>query len=61
MHPAFHQELARSRQAEMLKEVRLAHLAAQAKAANPRPSLFEKLSARMPQRRIHRPVFGIAR
>jgi hypothetical protein len=61
MHPAFHQELARSRQADMLKEARLAHLAAESRAANPRLGLLEKLSARMPQRRLHRPVFGLAR
>jgi hypothetical protein len=61
MHPAFHQELARSRQADMLNEARLAHLAAEAKAANPqRSSLFEKLSSRMPPRRI-RPVLGLVR
>jgi hypothetical protein len=61
MHPAFHQEIARIRQADMLEEARLAHLASQARAANPRPSLLEKLSARMPQRRVQRPVFGLAR
>ena len=60
MHPAFHQELARSRQADMLKEAKVAHLAAQAKAANPQPSLLEKFSSRMPIRRI-RPVLGLAR
>ena len=60
MHPTFHQELAHSRQADMLKEARLAHLASQARAANPQPSLLEKLSARMPQRRIRRPVLGLA-
>jgi hypothetical protein len=60
MHPAFHQELARSRQADMLEEARLAHLAADVKAANPQPSLFVKLSSRMSPRRI-RPVLGLAR
>ena len=61
MHPAFHQELARSRQAEMLREARLDRLAAEYKAANPQPSLLERLSARLPQHRLHRPVFGLAR
>jgi hypothetical protein len=60
MHPLFHQEIARSRQADLLKEARLAHLATQARAANPRPSLFEKLSARLPQRRAIRRLLGLA-
>jgi hypothetical protein len=61
MHPAFHQELARSRQAELLEEARRYHLGAQAKAANPQPSLFEQLVGRLPRRRLHRPVLGLAR
>jgi hypothetical protein len=61
MYPAFHQELVRSRQAELLREARLHQLAAEYKAANPQPSLLEKLSARLPERRLHRPSFGLAR
>jgi hypothetical protein len=61
MHPAFHQELAHSRQAELLKEAHFARLAAEYKAANPQPSLLEKLLARLPERRLHRPVSGLAR
>jgi hypothetical protein len=64
MHPAFHQEIARSRQAEMLKEARLAHLAREARIANPRPGLIERLASRIPHRRrlrAHRPVLGLGR
>jgi hypothetical protein len=61
MHPAFHQELARSRQAELLREARLHHLAAEYEVASPSPSLLEKLAARLPERRLHRPSFGLAR
>jgi hypothetical protein len=60
MHPMFHQELARSRQADLLNEARLAHLATQAKAANPQPSPLEKLTARFPQHRAIRRVLGLA-
>ena len=36
-------------------------IAAEYKAANPQPSLLEKLFARLPERRLHRPSFGLAR
>jgi hypothetical protein len=60
MHPLFHQEIARSRQADLLNEARLAHLATQARAAEPQPGPREKLSARFPQRRAIRRVLGLA-
>jgi hypothetical protein len=60
MHPMFHQELARSRQADLLSEARRDHLAAQWKAANPQPSPLEKLSARFSQRSAVRRVLGLA-
>ena len=60
MHPMFHQEIARSRQADLLNEARLAHLAAQARAANPQPSPLAKLYARFPNRRALRRVLGLA-
>ena len=61
MHPAFHQEIARSRQADMLREAKAYHLAQQAHAANPQPNLFQKLAGRLPQARLHRrPALGLA-
>ncbi len=60
MHPMFHQELTRSRQADLLNEARRNHLAAQWKAANPQPSTLERLSARFSQRRVARRVPGLA-
>ncbi|HEY2935975.1 MAG TPA: hypothetical protein VGJ25_05205 [Gaiellaceae bacterium] len=60
MHPAFHQEIARSRQADLLREAQMAHLAAQF----PRRSFRETLSglaAHLPQRgrRSTEPALGI--
>jgi len=61
MHPAFHQEIARSRQADLLEEARIAHIAAEVKAANPQPGVLARLATRLPHRRLHRPVLGLAR
>ena len=62
MHPAFHQEIARSRQADLLREARMAHLAAEVKAEKTEPGMLEKLAGRLPhRRRLHAPAFGLAR
>ena len=60
MHPAFHQEIARSRQADLLREAQMAHLAAQFPRRGLRDTL-SGLAARLPQRerRSHEPALGI--
>ncbi len=60
MHPMHYGEIARSRQAHMLEEARLARLALEAKAASPQPSRLEKLYGRFLQRRTRRPAVGLA-
>ena len=45
MHPAFHEEIARSRQADFLREARVAALAAEARQNRDGPSWGERLSA----------------
>jgi hypothetical protein len=49
MHPAFHQEIARSRQADLLREAQMARLAAQVPRRGFRETL-SGLAARLPQR-----------
>ena len=62
MYTAFHQELARSRQADLLREARMAHLAAAVKAEKTGPGMLEKLAGQLPhRRRLHAPAFGLAR
>jgi hypothetical protein len=60
MHPTFHQEIARSRQTMLLREADVSRLVAEYKAANPRPGLLERLSSRIPQRRVTRPALGLS-
>jgi len=45
MHPAFHEEIARSRQADFLREAQVAALAAEARQNREGPSWGQKLSA----------------
>jgi hypothetical protein len=61
MYTAFHQEIARSRQADLLREARLAHIPAELKAEKTGPGLLERLTVRLPLRRLHFPAFGLAR
>jgi hypothetical protein len=61
MSIAFHQEIAQIRQAEMLREAEMSRLAAEYRAAHPRPGLRERLGALSVQLpRLHRPILRAA-
>ncbi len=64
MHPAFHQEIARSRQADFLREAELARLAAQVRHEHTWRQSLSALVARVPRlerARTHRPALGATR